>query len=325
MGGKLPTQTYHKIYKDKVDGEFYRNKLKLKSFEAEKNLKEKYPEFWSALSEKGINLGKIREHSSKIISGGLLAGTLLFSIPDGKMPVLPPMSLEGFKDKDMRDSLGLRSILVSNLDSILPKRVRPLTPQEEGLLEKLFDQILGIRAKATLDGQHLNTTYGIIGIEQHLRRYPGDTLGKHTDDPLVLKEGMVPGLGAWGYFAPSSEKMTPEIENIERWYAVVQTLYLPDWNINQPFLRNWYKYRKVLIINTENGRAVVASIADSGPAAWTGKHFGGSPEVMNYLGGPSYKKGPVLLFFVDESEGEVPLGPVEYDKVDLEAKNLVKA
>ena len=66
-----------------------------------------------------------------------------------------------------------------------------------------------------------------------------------------------------------------------------------------------------------NGNAVVAAIADAGPAAWTGKHFGGSPEVMDYLGGPRYKKGPVILFFVDDPESKVPLGPVEYNTIDL--------
>ncbi|BCX14622.1 MAG: hypothetical protein KatS3mg088_305 [Patescibacteria group bacterium] len=324
MGGKLPAQTYHRIQKDKIDSEFYRNKLKLKSFEVERNLKEKYPDFWSSLSKSGLDLSKIREHSSRILSSSILAGALLFSYPQEKIQGLPSFVFERTKDQD-KDFSGakLRNILVSNLEAILPKRIRPLLPQEEALLEKLFSQVMGIKAKATLDSQHLNTTYGLIGIEQHLRRYPGDTLRDHTSDLLVIKEGMAPGLGAWGYFAPSKEKLTQELIDIEKWYAVVQTLYLPDWNTNQPFLKNWYKYRKVLIVNTQNGRAVVAAIADSGPAAWTGKSFGGSPEVMNYLGGPSYKKGPVILFFIDESEREVPLGPVEYDKIDF-GDNLIK-
>ena len=70
-----------------------------------------------------------------------------------------------------------------------------------------------------------------------------------------------------------------------------------------------------MIVNTQNGRAVVASIADSGPAAWTGKHFGGSPEVMNHLGGPKYTKGKVIIFFVDDPENKIPLGPVNYDNL----------
>ena len=62
-----------------------------------------------------------------------------------------------------------------------------------------------------------------------------------------------------------------------------------------------------------DARSVVAAIADSGPAMWTGKNFGGSPEVMDYLGGPRYKKGPVIVFFVDDPENKIPLGPVEYN------------
>ena len=32
-------------------------------------------------------------------------------------------------------------------------------------------------------------------------------------------------------------------EEKEKWYAVVQTLYLPDWNRRQPYLKNWYKHK----------------------------------------------------------------------------------
>ncbi|EKD62424.1 MAG: hypothetical protein ACD_52C00174G0001 [uncultured bacterium] len=35
---------------------------------------------------------------------------------------------------------------------------------------------------------------------------------------------------------------------------------------------------------------------------------------MEYLGGSRYKKGPVLVFFVDDPDNNVPLGPVEYNK-----------
>ena len=73
----------------------------------------------------------------------------------------------------------------------------------------------------------------------------------------------------------------------------------------------------MLIVNTLNGKAVVTALADAGPAAWTGKSFGGSPEVMDYLGGPRYKKGPVVIFFVDDPNNKVPLGPVEYGEKGL--------
>lgn len=307
-----------------------RNKLKLKQFDAQNKFKKSFPEAHKYLKEKGVEVGKLREHSSKLLTAGAAAGTLFLS-PGGTYKLPPPHShilsvLNTDDDKLTRPEspfspISKREYFTQQLNNDLPDTIRPLTTEEEKDLEYLFQDVLGVPAVARLEGQHLNTTYGRIGAEQHLRRYPGDVNENHApkkgqygaDNPSeILKEGMAPGLGAWGYFAQSKADMTPELEEIERWYAVVQTLYLPDWNYNQPHLKNWYKYRKVLIVNTDNGKAVVASIADSGPAAWTGKHYGGSPEVMDYLGGPRYKKGPVVVFFVDDPDNKVPLGPVEY-------------
>lgn len=315
MGGKLPTQTYFDIDKRKVDFDYLRNRLKVKHLEAKKTFSKKYPHVEKYLAKKGIELGKLREHSAKIIGAGALTGTLLLASPATEKAL--PDSIEAIKDKTKGEDIGgdlPQKLLVDTLDKFLPDKTRPLARQEEKFLEQAFESVMGVKTRATLEGEHLNTTYGLIGAEQHLKRYPGDTIANHAP---FLKEGIAPGLGAWGYFAQSKDKLTPHLEETERWYAVVQTLYLPDWNSRQPYLRDWYKYRKVLIVNTENGNAVIAAIADSGPAAWTGKHFGGSPEVMEYLGGPRYKKGPVILFFVDDPENKVPLGPVDYNKVNL--------
>ena len=314
----MSAQKKEKSRKIKISAEDLRQKLKLKSFEARKNLAEKFPGAGKILKAKGVDLGKIREHSSKIIGTSVLAGTLFLSPPSNVKALPAPHELIStlvFGDTDKKkESSGVP--LVEILPTTLPKTPRPLNRNEEKLLEQVFEQVLGIKTRANLEGEHLNTTYGYIGAEQHLRRFPGDTLSLHGEKDM-LAEGMAPGLGAWGYFAPSREKLTPELEETEKWYAVVQTLYLPDWSKRQPYLKNWYKYRKVLIVNTENGNAVVAAIADSGPAAWTGKHYGGSPEVMDYLGGERYKKGPVIVFFVDDPENKIPLGPVEYNDYNL--------
>ena len=75
---------------------------------------------------------------------------------------------------------------------------------------------------------------------------------------------------------------------------------------------DFFKFRKMLVINPKTGQAVVAVIGDAGPAEWTGKHLGGSPEVMDALGlasGP--RKGLVIYFFIDDPKNEVPLGPVK--------------
>ncbi len=308
---------YQKNQEEQVQSEFFRNKLKLKNLEVKNSFDSKYPHVKKFFDYRGISLSKLREHSAKVITTGALTGTLLFAPPIFSLNV-PPVTqiIKNLADFSAAPSATpTQQTLLESLQAVLPQKIGPLDRSQEKTLEQVFKENIGINTRATLEGEHLNTTYGYIGAEQHLMRYPGDTMATHPKLP-EKDEGMAPGRGAWGYFAYSKSDMTKQdIEN-EKWYAVVQTLYLPDWNTRQPYLQKWYKYRKVLIVNTINGNAVVADIADSGPAAFTGKHFGGSPEVMNYLGGSRYKKGPVIIFFVDDPENKVPLGPVKYNEID---------
>ena len=81
MGGKLPAQTYFDIEKRKVDFDYLRNRLKLKHLEAKKAFSTKYPHVEKFLVKKGIEIGKLREHSAKIIGAGALTGTLLLAYP----------------------------------------------------------------------------------------------------------------------------------------------------------------------------------------------------------------------------------------------------
>lgn len=301
----------------------FREKLKLKNLEVQKNFKESFPEAHNFFLKQGLELGKIRQHSAKLIGAGALTGTLLLAPPTGSGQLPTPSDIVKSVEKldDGQNTEIPQKLFIDSLKSMLPETVRPLARDEEKRLEQVIKDITNVSAKASLEGEHLNTTYGYIGAEQHLKRYPGDILENHGP---YYKEGIAPGLGAWGYFSKSKGELTPELIETEKWYAVVQTLYLPDWSSRQPYLRDWYKYRKVLIVNTLNGNSVVASIADAGPAAFTGKHFGGSPEVMEYLGGPRYKKGAVLLFFIDDPENNVKLGPVEYNKLNIPSESLIQ-
>ena len=290
----------------------FRTKLKLKSIEAQSDFKKNFPEAHQFLLGKGLELKNLRQYSAKLISAGAITGSLLLTSPVNINQLPAPIEINN-------KNLIPQENFINILQKLLPSEVRPLARDEEKRLEVIISDILKIKSKATLEGEHLNTVYGYIGAEQHLKRYPGDVLENHGP---YYKEGIAPGLGAWGYFAKSKTDLTSTLEETEKWYSVVQTLYLPDWNSRQPYLRDWYKHRKLLIVNTINGNAIVTALADSGPAAWTGKHFGGSPEVMEYLGGARYKKGAVLVFFVDDPENKIKLGPVDYN--DLSGKDLLK-
>ena len=154
-----------------------------------------------------------------------------------------------------------------------------------------------------------------MGAEQHLYRYPGDSLAEHAktedDKAMFLPSGIAPGLGAWGYFASSKTQFTSQDEQRERYYIAAQTFLFPGFYSDRGF-KDWLKFRKVLVYNPSNGKAVVAVIGDAGPATWTGKSSGGSPEVMHHLGlGGGPRKGEVILLFLDDPADKIPLGPID--------------
>lgn len=289
-----------------------RSRLKLRRLQAENSLKEKHPHVKRFFDSVGLDLGKIRQHSARLLTAGTLGSALLLSTPhfaaygaSNTFAALPASDLA---------ILDPQKWLIGQLALLLPT-VHPamklpfLGYQEEKMAATVIEKATGVPARASLEGERLNVVYGFIGAEQHLARFPGDNYSQHE----LRAEGMAPGLGAWGYFTEGGKLTTAAILR-EKYYVAVQTLYLPDWNKRFKYLRDWYKWRKVVVVNPDNGKAVVAVIGDSGPAAWTGKQFGGSPEVMNELGGLKYKKGRVVLLFVDDPANKIKLGPIDYSE-----------
>ncbi len=232
---------------------------------------------------------------NKFLVSTAVAGTLFFSAP-----AVTSLASQPAEEVVSDIAIGPRQKLLLDLKAIIPERLEILNPDLETKISNILYEDLGIRASAILDNERLNRSFGLIGAEQHLQRFPGDTISGHGQ---FLQAGIAPGRGAWGYIND------PEYE---KYYVAVQTLYLPDWSARLSYLRDWYKFRKVVVVNPVNGKSIVAVIGDSGPASWTGKHFGGSPEVMAYLElNYGKQKGPVILFFVDDKNNQVPLGPLE--------------
>lgn len=292
-------------------------KLKLllseKVQESKERLQRRHPAAFEFIRKTGIEPGKIREHAARVAATGALAGTMLLSGPIGKQVGQSPLAVVASMNK-----AELEHTLKGELKKILPSTVGPLPTSQENTISDEIKKIWGIRATAVLNNEKLNQSYGYIGAEQHLPRFPGDSVDQHD---AYLASGITPGLGAWGYFANSKEALTGDLAQKEKYYVAVQTLYLPDWEKRLPYLREWYKYRKVLVVNPQNGKTIVAVVGDAGPADWTGKHYGGSPEIMAYLGlNVGMQKGAVILFFVDDPENEIPLGPVEYNVINGPSK-----
>lgn len=263
-----------------------------------------YPHAAKKLVDLRLQIKDLRRHSAKVLSAAVIAGGLVLGSPT----IVAHMHTNTVQERSAKSPEDVARDVRQSLQAILPQTIGPLHPDKEAQISATIQDTLGIRATATLDGNRLNTSYGRMGGEQHLPRFAGDTISQH--DELQVK-GITAGRGAFGYFAKNKETLTHEDEMREKYYVAVQTMYLPNWNQDHKTLKEWFKFRKVLVVNPTTGKSVVAVIGDAGPAAWTGKHFGGSPEIMDYLRPFENKNnGAVLLFFVDDVENPVALGPI---------------
>lgn len=246
----------------------------------------------------------LRQKSGRLLAGAGLVGSLL-AMP---MPQTPSFPTEVAQPS--QSILSNQQKVLGNLQELIPHQPAKLSGDEAAKVEKLITDNTNIPVKVELEGQSLNHTVGYTGFEQHLYRYPGDTLAGHDE---IQEAGIAPGLGAFGYFVKDSRDFSTKTYLQEKYYCVVQTLYLENWNRDHRQLKDFYAFRKMLVVNPVNGNAVVCVIGDAGPAEWTGKQFGASPETMQYLDlnkGP--RKGLILMLFVDDPDNKVPLGPVNY-------------
>lgn len=251
--------------------------------------------------------------NTKQLAIGSLSGLMLIAAPVQQGPVGTQVVRVADQTAQKIDN---RVFAIADLSKALPQEIRPLSQDEESSVAQILNKDYGLKVSAQIGDLRLNRSYGIIGQEQHLRRYPGDDMSVHFDNAADSAnygpEGMAPGLGAWGYFTTSQANLTQEDIDREKYYIAVQTFLSPNFNQKIAEYRDFYKFRKMLVVNPQNGKAVVADIADAGPAEWTGKHLGGSPEVMKYLERQDgAARGPVLYFFIEDPSDGIPLGPIQ--------------
>lgn len=274
-------------------------RLEKKHNEIKENLVEKHKDAFSWVSS-----------NSKQIAAGTMGGILLLTPPNLRLTDNKPQHVE-----QQFMELPENMMVMTQVAPLLPSEVDSMDPVNEGKIASALSDIYGLNVKPDINGLRLKHTYGYIGAEQHLMRYPGDTMDSHfasnEDSQKFYSSGMAPGRGAWGYFAPSRATMAQKEIDREKYYIAVQTFLAVDYAKRHPEYRDFFKHRKMLVVNPSNGYAMVVVIGDSGPAVWTKKQLGGSPEVMKYLERvDGRQKGTVLYFFIDDSEDKVPLGPI---------------
>ena len=91
----------------------------------------------------------------------------------------------------------------------------------------------------------------------------------------------------------------------EKYYLVSQTWLSPNWRTSE--VKQWFRHRKMLVVNPHNGRVAVGVLEDAGPEERTGRKFGGSPEIFEEL--DLFNTGPnILMYFVDDPKDQIPLG-----------------
>lgn len=251
-------------------------------------------------------------NKSKQFAAGSLAGLMMLASPAA---TLTAHSTPSAQEKPFVD-INQQTTFLLNLRSNLPDTVQPLTSDQEEKIGSLLSNEFHMHISAELDGIRLNRSYGYIGQEQHLARFPGDNMETHfsngEDAQKYYDYGMAPGLGAYGYFAKSAGSMTPEQNNREKYYIAVQTFLAPGYLENTKKMNQFFAFHKMLVVNPDNGKAIIADIGDSGPSEWTGKSLGGSPEVMKYLERvDGAQKGPVIYMFIEDTNNSIPLGPVQ--------------
>lgn len=276
-----------------------RRKLEKRHIESQKSLVDKH---WDAFAWASSN--------TKQLAAGALGSLMLLTSPSTSVFSAQESTQNQFAQ------IPENAFLVSDLKDHLPELVGELPSENEIKVADVLSSYYGFTVKPELEGKRLKHTYGYIGAEQHLMRYPGDTMGSHFenegDENQYYSSGMAPGRGAYGYFASSRSELTKKEVDREKYYIAVQTFLADGYMQNTRDYVDFFKFRKMLVVNPNNGRAVVVVIGDAGPAVWTKKHLGGSPEVMHHLQRVDGKaKGPVLYFFIEDPEDKIPLGPID--------------
>ncbi|OIP23159.1 hypothetical protein COX95_04805 [bacterium CG_4_10_14_0_2_um_filter_33_32] len=162
----------------------------------------------------------------------------------------------------------------------------------------------------TIDGLTLPDTSGKLGNEQHIP-------GPHNTDNKPATDLSCMVIPQTHYQGSDSNPLTYATTGCGSYHPYTQDQ--EHWYFNMRWPSSVFKHKKIILTNPQNGKRVVVSIEEYGPAAFKmkqdGINCGAPPEVRNYLqtadantGDPNDKKGFVQIGFAQDQN--IPLGPL---------------
>lgn len=294
----------------------YLDQVRQKCSAIKREFTEKNGQLLTWMTDHQITFDDLKQLSQQLLAATSLAGMVAMQAPNLVAVSVPIIQAREAPTEAALETMSQEEYqeIFQKLESIVQMPPGHMEHETELYLEQQLSQILGFEVTTELEGHRLNHSIGIIGGEQHLRRFPNDTLAQHD---AYQESGIAPNRGAFGWFTEDG-RLTDRATQREKYYFAVQTLYLPRWNQEYQSLKPWYKFRKMIVVNPVERLAVVGVVGDAGPAQWVQKQFGGSPEVIKEgkLWSPK-ARGRVLLLFVDDPEDKVPLGLIHLDQLQM--------
>ncbi len=204
---------------------------------------------------------------------------------------IPQSSINRVHDEEYQVIIGKMKEL-----SVLPPH--RFEPELALYLEQQLSEITGIEVTSVLDGHRLHFQTGVVCSLPHSKRSPTDALGRHE---VLFEAGLRQSRSCYGWVPEDHERYG---------IALPLVLFSPD-PVERTQLKQWYKYRKMLLVNPHEQKAVIASVFDVQFTQTQKYQFGATPEAVRSLHAWSPKtQGRTLLFFVTPTDTH-PLGPVD--------------
>ncbi|NCN82842.1 MAG: hypothetical protein GW947_02635 [Candidatus Pacebacteria bacterium] len=173
-----------------------------------------------------------------------------------------------------------------------------IMPEKELLyLEQQVSDLLGFEISSSLDGQRLTHSFGKMQALDEFTLQPTQFETVASVRGAAIKRGR-PSLGWDKQFLDKNEK---------QYLLANHLVLLEDWHQKYAHYKNWYKWRKLLLINPFNRIAVVVELASYTLPNPMQFQFGGSPDLIRASQAWSPEaQGLVCVFFIPDAVNSKP-------------------